>query len=156
MPTSTPNERSSSCAHCTIRSIVGVTTSVGRPTFSMHRNAANVLPVPVGMTTTPRRVLSQAVERRVLVVARRALVVQLPAGRLGGPAAGRVLVGSLLANQLLDDRAVMSALGAVRGGSRVEQHAGQRLEVEPVRPAGDDDGAAIVAQLDRASLMPGL
>ena len=60
MPTSTPKARSSSCAHCTIRSIFGVTTSVGRPTFSMHRNAANVLPVPVGMTTTPRRVLSHA------------------------------------------------------------------------------------------------
>ena len=43
----------------------------------------------------------------------------------------------------------MSALGAVRGGARVEQHAGERLELEPLRPAGDDDGAAIVAQQNR-------
>ena len=55
MPTSTPNDCSSSRAHCTMRSIFGVTTIVGRLTFSMHRNDMNVLPVPVGMTTTPRR-----------------------------------------------------------------------------------------------------
>ena len=50
------------------------------------------------------------------------------------PAASVVRIGQFLAKDVLDNRTVVPALGAVQPGARVEKHAGERVVIEPRRP----------------------
>ena len=94
----------------------------------MHRKATNVLPVPVGSTTTPRRPpVSQACHapRTGSRAGCRSVVSTQPASACCPSRGPRPRTATFSRRQLFDDGAVVPALGAVGGGPRVEQHAGQ-------------------------------
>ena len=123
-----------------------MTISAGRAALAMARIAMNVLPLPVGSTTTPRpRLTPPGFDGFGLVRERLTLHPQWPGCLL--PGTGVVGVIGFVRPQLFDDGSVITALGPVGVGPRVEAHARQ-VEQAIRRPAGDDERVGVEGESD--------
>ena len=79
---------------------------------------------------------------------RHAIRFDRPTLRLVIPTPRVIGVGDFFADEVLDQRPVVPALGAVRGGARIELHAGQSEEVEPFGTTRDEHSPSVVTQFE--------
>ena len=144
MPASTPRLRRIRRCHWCIRSRTGATTSVATPVAAMIDSATSVLPVPVGITISPRPwfacQLSTAVrcsDRNSTSCGFGPMHARWNAGR------DRESAGPKLCQQRSPSVGVLDRVGSLRADPRIE------LPTGPRRGTSQDQRAAVEREFRR-------